>query len=161
MISFFLTPTRRAGLRRVQRSYRTCGRRLRIEYLVRISGASDNEPIVIGERINIQGWMYPAQRSWQPVAYRKRYNGRTSRRHTWLHHRDCIRCRPSAPRCDDRVAIAPTHKPHAALRQLLLRNPVRSHAQKAHVVRSSEFECDSSWPLADMPEQITDVRFRG
>jgi hypothetical protein len=38
--------------------------------------------------------MYPAQRSWQPVAYRKRYNGRTSRRRTWLHHRDCIRCRP-------------------------------------------------------------------
>ena len=39
----------------------------------------DNEPIVIGERINIQDG-YPAQRSWQPVAYRKRYNGRTSRR---------------------------------------------------------------------------------
>jgi hypothetical protein len=47
-------------------------------------------------------------RSWQPVAYRKPYNGRTSRRRTWLHHRDCIRCRPSAPRCDDRVA--PTHQ---------------------------------------------------
>jgi carbonic anhydrase/acetyltransferase-like protein (isoleucine patch superfamily) len=70
----------------------------------------DNEPIVIGERINIQDGCIAAQRSWQPVAYRKRYNGRTSRRRTWLHHRDCIRCRPSAPRCDDRVAIAPTHQ---------------------------------------------------
>ena len=44
------------------------------------------------------------------VAYPKRYTGRTSRRRTWLHHRDCIRCRPSAPRCDHRVAIAPTHQ---------------------------------------------------
>ena len=70
----------------------------------------DNEPIVIGERINIQDGCILHSDPGSPLRIG---NDTTVGHRAVVHgctHRDCIRCRPSAPRCDDRVAIAPTHQ---------------------------------------------------
>jgi NDP-sugar pyrophosphorylase family protein len=70
----------------------------------------DNEPIVIGERINIQDGCILHSDPGSPL----RIGNDTTVGHRAVVHGctigDCIRCRPSAPRCDDRVAIAPTHQ---------------------------------------------------
>lgn len=63
----------------------------------------DNEPIVIGERINIQDGCILHSDPGSPLRIG---NDTTVGHRAVVHgctHRDCIRCRPSAPRCDDRV----------------------------------------------------------
>lgn len=70
----------------------------------------DNEPIVIGERINIQDGCILHSDPGSPL----RIGNDTTVGHRAVVHGctigTAIRCRPSAPRCDDRVAIAPTHQ---------------------------------------------------